>query len=63
MIVVPLIFINSLSSAIGAVSLMEMPKNANLALAVATTLLNLMAAVLVAVQVCRRSKMAFERYT
>ena len=50
MIVVPLIFINSFSSAIGAVSLMPMPAVASLALTIATTVLNLFAAVLVAVQ-------------
>ena len=54
MIVVPLIFINSFSSAVGAVSLMNMPAAANLALAIITTVLNLFAAVLVAVQKVRK---------
>ncbi|GAX81960.1 hypothetical protein CEUSTIGMA_g9388.t1 [Chlamydomonas eustigma] len=50
MIVVPLIFLNSFSSALGAISLMSMPDTVQQVFNVATTLLNLIAAILVAVQ-------------
>jgi hypothetical protein len=49
-ITLPLIFLNSVSSALGALSLMNMPTSVAFYMTIATTVLNLVAAVLVAIQ-------------